>query len=68
MGRDFDASLGLVPGAYVRHPTESDWGLGQVQSVIGERVTVSFENRGKVTIIADRVALKVVDPSTEENE
>ena len=27
----------LVPGAMVRHPTQPDWGLGQVQSVVGER-------------------------------
>jgi hypothetical protein len=67
MAREFSASTGLVPGAYVRHPTESDWGLGQIQSVVGERVTVNFENRGKVTILADRVALRLVDPSTEED-
>ena len=64
MERPFDSSA-LVPGAYVRHPNESDWGLGQVQSVIGGRVTVNFENRGKVVILTERVALKVVDPSAE---
>jgi len=63
--RPFNTSA-LVPGAYVRHPDESDWGLGQVQSVIGGRVTVNFENRGKVVILSDRVALKVVDPSAEQ--
>ena len=40
---------------------EPDWGLGQVQSVIGERVTVNFENRGKVLINGARVTLEVVD-------
>ncbi len=40
----------LVPGDFVRHPTEASWGLGQVQSVVGNRVTVSFENRGKELI------------------
>lgn len=40
----------LVPGDLVRHPTEPDWGLGQVQSVIGDRVTVNFENAGKQLI------------------
>lgn len=34
----------------VRHPTEPDWGLGQVQSNIRDRITVNFEHRGKVTI------------------
>jgi hypothetical protein len=52
----------LVPGALVRHPTQPDWGLGQVQSVIGERVTVNFEDRGKVLINAAVVELKVVTP------
>ena len=51
----------LSPGVLVRHPTEPDWGLGQVQSVIGERVTVNFEHRGKVLINGARVALEVVE-------
>ncbi len=51
----------LVPGAMVRHPTEPDWGLGQVQSVIGERVTVNFEDRGKVLINAAVIELEVVE-------
>ena len=50
----------LVPGAMVRHPTQTDWGLGQVQSVVGERVTVNFEDRGKVLINAAVVELEVV--------
>lgn len=41
---------GWTPGALVRHPDEPDWGLGQVQSAIGDRVTVNFEHRGKVMI------------------
>ena len=52
----------LVPGALVRHPARPDWGLGQVQSVIGERVTVNFEDRGKVLINAAVVELEVVAP------
>lgn len=46
-------------GALVRHPDEPDWGLGQVQSIIGSRVTVNFENAGKVVINADLVALQL---------
>jgi hypothetical protein len=52
----------LAPGVLVRHPQQADWGLGQVQSVIGERVTVTFEHRGKVLINAARISLDVVDP------
>lgn len=40
----------LEPGNFVRHPSEPDWGLGQVQSVIGDRITVNFEHMGKVVI------------------
>jgi hypothetical protein len=52
----------LVPGAFVRHPDRPDWGLGQVQSAIGPRVTVNFEHRGKLLIDADAVDLEPADP------
>ncbi|HEX9859289.1 MAG TPA: DUF3553 domain-containing protein [Paracoccaceae bacterium] len=50
----------LEPGMLVRHPQQPDWGLGQVQSNIGNRITVNFEHRGKVVIDGRRVALVVV--------
>jgi hypothetical protein len=56
---------GLTPGNYVRHPTQPDWGLGQVQSVIGNRVTVNFENAGKLLINSDVVELITVDIAAE---
>jgi hypothetical protein len=40
----------LEPGMIVRHPQQPDWGLGQVQSRVGDRITVNFEHQGKVTI------------------
>jgi len=52
----------FAPGALVRHPDRPDWGIGQVQSAIGNRVTVNFEHRGKQLINTDAVALAVVDP------
>jgi hypothetical protein len=54
--------LTLVPGALVRHPERPDWGTGQVQSAVGARVTVNFENAGKLLIDASKVRLEVVDP------
>lgn len=51
----------LEPGQWVRHPGRPDWGPGQVQSVIGDRVTVTFENAGKVLIRLGHVALEVLD-------
>ncbi len=47
----------LEPGMLVRHPTEPDWGLGQVQSNIGARITVNFEHQGKVVIDGRRITL-----------
>jgi hypothetical protein len=54
----------LVPGAYVRHPDCPEWGIGQVQSAIGGRVTVNFEHRGKLLIDGDAVDLEPVDPES----
>ncbi len=51
----------LEPGQFVRHPDEPGWGLGQVQSVIGDRVTVTFTQAGKVLINTARVMLETVD-------
>ncbi len=57
----FAASL-FEPGQFVRHPACPDWGLGQVQSVAGDRVTVNFEHAGKVLINAAVVALEPCTP------
>jgi Protein of unknown function (DUF3553) len=51
----------LVPGVLVRHPDRPEWGVGQVQSVIGNRITVNFENAGKLLINGDIVALDMID-------
>jgi transcription elongation factor GreA-like protein len=51
----------VVPGARVRHPTEAGWGVGHVQSVIGDRITVNFEEHGKVVINGGVISLEVVD-------
>ncbi len=49
------------PGQFVRHPAEPNWGVGQVQSAIGGRVTVTFEHAGKRTIDVEAVALEILD-------
>ena len=51
----------LSPGVFVRHPGQPDWGLGQVQSMIGHRITVNFENAGKLVIDGNVVELERVD-------
>lgn len=50
----------LAPGNLVRHPGCPEWGLGQVQSVDGSRVTVNFENAGKQLILVNVVELAIV--------
>lgn len=50
----------LAPGMLVRHPDHPDWGLGQVQSNIGGRITVMFPDAGKVVIDGGQVALVLV--------
>ena len=52
----------IEPGQWVRHPGKPEWGLGQVQSSIGDRVTVNFEHAGKVLVNAHVVALEICDP------
>ena len=52
----------LAPGDFVRHPEQPDWGLGQVQSVVGNRVTVNFENAGKRLINVDVAPLIISAP------
>ena len=51
----------IEPGMRVRHPDRPDWGEGQVQSVIGDRITVNFEHAGKLLINAALVELEVIE-------
>ena len=57
----------LEPGALVRHPDREDWGLGQVQSVDGRRVTVNFEEAGKQTIDAGVIRLIFVSDDPRDD-
>ena len=58
----------LVPGMRVRHPGEPDWGVGQVQSVVGERVTVNFEHAGKRLINGAVVQLDEIARESDEDD
>jgi len=51
----------LIPGARVIHPGEPDWGIGQIQSMIGDRITVNFEHAGKRVINGALITLEVVE-------
>ena len=59
-------SYEFVPGTFVCHPDQPDWGLGQVQSAINDRVTVNFEHQGKQLINTSVISLIIVT-NTEIN-
>jgi FKBP-type peptidyl-prolyl cis-trans isomerase 2 len=56
----------LVPGMRVRHPGAPDWGVGQVQSVIGHRVTINFEHAGKRLINTAVIELRDAEEPSQE--
>ena len=56
----------ILPGQRVRHPARPDWGVGQVQSVVGDRVTVNFEHAGKLLINVAKIVLEPIDDATPD--
>ncbi len=55
----------FTPGALVRLPKRPDWGTGQVQSAIGNRITVNFEHAGKQLI---NIAVVDLVPATDDDD
>ena len=53
--------LDFEPGDKVINPVNKNWGIGQVQSIIKEKVTVNFENVGKKVINANNIELKKIE-------
>lgn len=49
-----------IPGEWVRLTSAPEWGIGQVQSVAGIRVTVNFEHAGKKLVMTDTAILETV--------
>ena len=49
------------PGDKVFNPLNKDWGIGQVQSIIKDKITVNFENVGKKVIHAENIKLKRIN-------
>ena len=50
--------LEFEPGDKVINPVNKEWGVGQVQSIINEKITVNFENIGKIVINAKVIQLE----------
>lgn len=53
--------MDIFPGMRVRQPECPGWGIGQIQSVVDDRITVNFENIGKVTMIRSQCRLEPVE-------
>tara|TARA_B110000003_G_C16288740_1_gene394002 strand:+ start:233 stop:409 length:177 start_codon:yes stop_codon:yes gene_type:complete len=53
--------LDYEPGDYVINPKNEDWGTGQIQSIINNKVTVNFENCGKKVINAKEIILEKIN-------
>ncbi len=46
------------PGDKVVNPNNKECGIGQIQSIIKEKITVNFENAGKTVINGNVIALE----------
>lgn len=57
------ANVFVAPGGFVRHPKAPELGLGRVQTVVGDKITVNFENAGKLIVDGATIELVVVDPN-----
>ena len=53
--------LDYEPGDFVTNPNNKDWGIGQIQSIINNKITVNFENAGKKVINAKEIILEKVN-------
>ena len=52
--------LDFEPGDKVFNPYHKEWGIGQVQSIIKEKVTVNFQNVGKKVINSNIINLEKI--------
>ena len=53
--------LNYLPGDFVINPNNRSWGIGQIQSVIKNKVTVNFENVGKKVINNKEIILERIN-------
>ena len=52
--------LDFVPGDYVINQSNKEWGIGQIQSIVKNKVTVNFENNGKQVLNLEVVSIEKV--------
>ena len=53
--------LDYGPGDFVFNPNNRSWGVGQIQSIIKNKVTVNFENAGKKVINSKEIILERIN-------
>ena len=53
--------LHYEPGDFVINPNNKSWGIGQIQSIIKNKVTVNFENVGKKVINSKEIILERIN-------
>ena len=52
--------IDLEPGDFVVNPDNREWGIGQIQSIIKNKITVNFQNSGKQVLNTDYINLEKV--------
>ena len=52
--------IDLEPGDFVVNPDKKEWGVGQIQSIIKNKITVNFQNHGKQVLNTDYVNLEKI--------
>tara|TARA_B110001454_G_scaffold23149_1_gene22721 strand:- start:217 stop:393 length:177 start_codon:yes stop_codon:yes gene_type:complete len=50
--------LSFEPGDFVINPNHKGWGVGQIQSIINNKITANFENVGKKVINSNEITLE----------
>ena len=50
----------LLPGVYVIAEKNRDWGIGQIQSSINDKITINFEHVGKKVIYYKKIKLRIL--------
>tara|TARA_X000001036_G_scaffold311958_1_gene290568 strand:- start:1443 stop:1628 length:186 start_codon:yes stop_codon:yes gene_type:complete len=50
----------LEPGDFVINPDKKEWGIGQIQSIIKNKITVNFQNNGKQVLNTDYINLEKI--------
>ena len=53
--------LDFEPGDKVYNTSNKEWGIGQVQSIIKDKITVNFQNVGKKVINGENIELKKIN-------